>query len=671
MCGICGYIGLNDESLLVQMTEMLTHRGPDDHGYFKDESVGLGHRRLSVIDLSTGHQPMFSPDESSVIVYNGEIYNYRELRDSLEQRGHTFQTASDTEVLLRLCDVEGPNALTELNGMFAFAVYDRRERSLFLARDRIGIKPLYYLELPGRFLFASEAKALLCYRDWSPTFNPRAIHDYLALRYVPGDRTVFNEIRRVPAGQYLIHRNGRTLLHRYWHPPEHDHPTHRSEEECLEELGSLMEKSVRRRLISDVPLGAYLSGGLDSSTIVGAMAKLVSTPIKTFCVGFDYKHDELNQAAATAKYLGCDHHEIPCRPKDVSLLPDIVHHLDEPMGDAIIIPMFQLSREAKRHVTVILTGEGGDEIFAGYLFHKVMRLGETYRRIAPSVLRSWVLQPLLTCMPASVLNMAFKYPAELGRRGKTKALDYLRLLDPTEIDRAYRHLISLFDQRDTADLYTPAFSEMLNGAVGAHASVCGSPKSTRGAYLNRLLELQFDHWLPDNMLLRQDKTGMAHGIEGRVPFLDHELVDFAMRLPPHLKLHRLTGKYLLRRYAAGLLPKPVVQRRKMPFYVPIENYFQQQDFEDLMDDLLNDDAVRRRGLFRPAAVARLRTMMHRREFLFVKQVFSLMVLELWFRHFADKPPTTGFTTQSTVELASRTVELRSSTGPRSEESLRR
>lgn len=650
MCGICGYFGLDDEELLVRMTDMLTHRGPDDCGYFREGRVGLGHRRLSVIDLSGGHQPMASSDESLVIVYNGEVYNYRELRESLEQRGHRFRTASDTEVLLRLYETDGADALDALNGMFAFAVFDRREKTLFLARDRIGIKPLYYLELPGRFLFASEAKALLCYRGWTPALNPHAIHDYLALRYVPGDRTVFSQIRRLPAGHYLTFRKGELRLHRYWQPPECDSPDRRSENECLEEFSVLMEKSVRRRMISDVPLGAYLSGGLDSSTIVGAMAQVASHPIKTFCVGFDYKHDELSEAAATAKYLGCDHHEIACRAEDVALLPDIVHHLDEPMGDAIIIPMYQLSREAKRHVTVILTGEGGDEIFAGYLFHKVMQLGEIYRSLTPQAVRTWVLNPLLASVPAGILNLAFSYPAQLGKRGKQKALDYLRLLEPTQMDRAYRHLISLFDARDTPDLYTPAFSELLNGKTASFSHTCEGGASSRRGYLDRLLHLQFEHWLPDNMLLRQDKTGMAHSIEGRVPFLDHELVEFVLRLPPQLKLRRMTGKYLLRRYAAKLLPRAVARRKKMPFYVPVEKYFQQPSFRDLMDDLLDDEAVRRRGLFRPQTVARLRAMMHQREFVLVKQVFSLMVLELWFRIFQDQVPTPAAASANNVRV---------------------
>ena len=635
MCGICGYSGIDDDSLLTKMTEVLTHRGPDDHGYFRQGQVGLGHRRLSVIDIAGGHQPMESRDGNLVLIYNGEIYNYRELRAALEQGGRRFATASDTEVLLALYEERGAEALSALNGMFALAVFDRRDGSLFLARDRIGIKPLYYLLLPGRFLFASEAKSILCYRDWSPTLNARAIHDYLALRYVPGDRGMYRELRKLPAGHYASYRDGSLEIQSFWEPTIYEGPYRRRDEEYFDEFAELMERSVKRRMISDVPVGAYLSGGLDSSTIVASMARLTSKPIKTFSVGFDYEHDELKEAAATAKLLGCEHHEIACRAEDVNLLEKIVHHLDEPMGDAIIIPMFQLSRAAKREVTVILTGEGGDEVLGGYLFHKLMWAGDIYRRMVPGVVRSALIAPLLGAIPAGVMNMAFRYPAYLGRRGKQKVLDYLNLLAPQRIDCAYRHLISLFDQRDTQDLYTQDFRQQL-AEEDEHAGTPQTNGVLRGAYFDRLLRLQFDHWLPDNMLLRQDRTSMAHGIEGRVPFLDHELVEFAARLPRRLKLRRMTGKYILRKYAAGLLPRKVAQRKKMPFYVPIENYFQQRGFRALMDELLNEDAVRRRGLFRPEAVATLRAQTDRREFLRVKQVFSLMVLELWFRVFHDR-----------------------------------
>jgi asparagine synthase (glutamine-hydrolysing) len=319
----------------------------------------------------------------------------------------------------------------------------------------------------------------------------------------------------------------------------------------------------------------------------------------------------------------------------VAMLPDIVYKMDEPMGDAINLPMYMLSREAKKKVSVILTGEGGDEIFGGYLFHKVMWMGNLYKTLFPRLIRQGVIQPLLSVSPAKAMNLAFQYPAYLGNRGKLKAMDYLNLLEPEQLDQAYRHLISLFDWRDTDTLYTKDFHHRLYTEQSNNHHVSHF-LTTNGPYLNRLLRLQFEHWLPENMLMRQDRTGMAHSIEGRVPFLDHTLVEFALRLPPHLKLRRLTGKYILRLLAKKILPEKVAQRKKMPFYVPIENYFQQPDFRDMMEDLVGDDAIRKRGLFQPEAVRELRAGMNRKEFLFVKQVFSLMILELWFRIYVDQ-----------------------------------
>lgn len=627
MCGICGYIGIDDKELIVRMTDTIAHRGPDDHGYFHDGDVHLGHRRLSIIDIAGGRQPMMNKDGSLVIIYNGEIYNFKELRSSLEQKGHVFQTSSDTEVLLRLYEVLGPKALKKLNGMFAFAIYDRNKKEIFLARDRIGIKPLYYLQVGNRFLFASETKSLFCYREWSPSINPRAIDEYLRLRYVPGSTTMFKELKRLPAGHYMVCKAGKLTIHRYWQPLQYDGPYNGSTESYIEEFGELLEASVKRRLISDVPFGAYLSGGIDSSVIVALMSKMVSSPVKTFSVGFDYKHDELNQAAYTAKHLGCDHHEIPCRAEDVSLLPQIVYNMDEPMGDAITIPMYQLSQAAKKEVTVILTGEGGDEIFGGYLFHKLMWFGNIYQQLIPKFIQNRFVLPLLSGIPAQIMNTLFQYPAYLGDRGKLKVLDYLRLLDPSQIDQAYRHLISLFDYRDTVNLYSPQFAEQTNIDFqdGEHYfSDSNKLISENGYYFNRLLHLQFNDWLPDNMLLRQDKTGMANAIEGRVPYLDHTLVEFALQLPPNLKLRHLVGKYILRRFAGGILPKEVTNRKKMPFYVPIENYFQQPIFQEQMNEFLSETSVRNRGIFRPDAVRQLKAAMDRNEFMLVKQVFSLI-----------------------------------------------
>lgn len=634
MCGICGYIGIREDGLLERMTDAMSHRGPDSAGYFENGDVGLGHRRLSIIDVAGGQQPLENEDGSLVLICNGEIYNYQLLREELLFRGHCFRTKSDSEVIVHLYEELGPECLQRLNGMFAFAIYDKNRRQLFLARDRLGIKPLYYADLPGRFLFASELKSILRYTGFELTLNPYAVHNYLTLRYVPGPNGMFNELRKLPASHYAIVQNGQVTLHRYWRPELFSGPFTGSDEEYLAGFTEQFERSVQRRLISEVPLGAYLSGGLDSSVIVAAISKLVSKPVRTFSVGFDYEHDELTQAASTARRLGCEHTEIACRATDIELLPDIVYHLDQPIGDPIVIPTYQLAREAKKHVTVILTGEGADEILGGYLFHRALLVGHKVARIIPRTVRRMVLSPSLAITPAAVINLAFDYPAKLGERGKFKVLDFLNLLEPQHLRHAYHHLISLFDERDTEELYTEDLKACLNAKCLPENDL--DEVQSTAPYLNRILHLQFTHWLSDLILMRQDKLSMAHAIEGRVPFLDHELVEYVLKLPPSLKIRGGKSKYILRQYATQLLPKTVTSRRKMPFYVPLENYFAEPTFQELMHDTLSERSVRDRGLLRPEAVSKLRQAMESGEFVFVKQVFSLMVLELWFRMAVDR-----------------------------------
>jgi asparagine synthase (glutamine-hydrolysing) len=634
VCGICGFVGVREEGLLERMTEALAHRGPDGEGYFRFEDVGLGHRRLSIIDVAGGQQPLYNEDRSIALICNGEIYNYRELREELCSRGHHFRTKSDSEVIVHLYEEQGPDCLHQLIGMFALALYDTNQRRLLLARDRLGIKPLYYIDLPGRLLFASEFKAILRYRGFEPTLNLRAVDDYLALRYVPGPGGMFEQLRKLPAGHHVVVENGRPTLTCYWRPELFDGPFEGRDEEYLDGFAERFERSVRRRLISEVPLGAYLSGGLDSSVIVAAMSKITSTPVRTFTVGFDYEHDELAAAARTAQLLGCRHTEVACRATDVELLPQIVYHLDEPVGDPIVIPMYQLAQAAKKEVTVILSGEGADETLGGYLFHKALLRGRQLSRLLPRSVRETVLAPLLARTPTSVLNLAFDYPASLGERGKQKVVDFVKLLEPQLLCQAHRHLISLFDARDTEPLYTDAFRNDLDR--GPHlATECPLASST-APFLNRVLHLQFAHWLPEDILTKQDKMSMAHGIEARVPFLDHELVEYVLRVPPSLKIRAGQTKYLLRQYAKRLLPASLVSKKKMPFYVPIEQRFSVPAFRELMDDTLSDRSVRVRGLFNPAAVAKLRQRMRGGEFVYVKQVFSLIVLELWFRMAVDR-----------------------------------
>ena len=641
MCGICGYVGVNASGLLEKMTEALVHRGPDSAGYYRDRDVGLGHRRLSIIDVAGGQQPIENETGSIVLICNGEIYNYRELRAQLLSRGHRFRTKSDSEVILHLYEDDGAECLRRLNGMFAFAIYDKDRRRLFLARDRLGIKPLYYAALGKSFLFASEFKSILRYADLHPTLNRRAVHEYLALRYVPGPNTLFDEIQKLAPGHYAVVQNGEVKLTRYWQPTQCTGPYPGNEQDYIEGFAEQFERSIQRRLISEVPLGAYLSGGLDSSTIVAAIANRTSKPVHTFAVGFDYEHDELKEAAATAKILGCNHTEIACRATDIELLPQVIYHLDQPIGDPIIIPTAMLAREAKKNVTVVLTGEGADEALGGYLFHKALLTGHRIARLIPLLLRRAMLIPAVAATPASLINQAFDYPAALGKRGKLKVLDFLKLLDPQSLPSAYRHLISLFDERDTQELFADSFAEWISSDAKPTADTGPAARDDISAisdvpYLNRILHLQFEHWLPDLILMRQDKLSMASAVEARVPFLDHELLEYALRIPPTLKIRKGASKYILRRYAERILPKEVAFRRKMPFYFPIENYFTSPQFRDLMHDTLSERAVRARGLLRPEAVAKLCQRMEQGEFMFVKQVFSLITLELWFRAVVDR-----------------------------------
>ncbi len=634
MCGICGYTGFRDERLLEAMTTSLRHRGPDSFGYLRHENVGLGHARLSIIDVAGGQQPIENEDGSLAVIQNGEFYNFRELREELQARGHRFRTQSDAEVILHLYEEIGPECVKRLIGMFAVVIYDKRKGELFIARDRVGIKPLYYVELPGKFLFASEFKAILRCDEVRTTLDYRAVHDYLALRYVPGPGGMFRELRKFPAGHSGMVRNGKLTLTRYWEPELFSGPFPRSEAEYVEGFAERFETSIRRRLISEVPLGAYLSGGLDSGTIVAAMTKLVSEPIRTFTVGFDYEQDELAQAAETARILGCQHTEVACRPADIELLPKITWHLDEPLGDPIVIPMYQLAREAKKSVTVVLSGEGADEILGGYVFHKALLRGHQMARLIPAWLRQKVLPGLMNLIPARAFNLAFDYPAALGERGKQKVLDFVPLTGLNALPQAYRHLISLFDDRDTPSLYSPHFAQALRSSAPAPNRTLRA--DARIPFLNQALHLQFDHWLADDILTKQDKMSMAHGIEARVPFLDHELIEYVMRVPPRLKVHRGDTKVLLRKYAARMLPAAITARRKMPFYVPLHKHFREPAFAQMMADTLSDDAVRNRGLFRPEAIQKLRRSLHAGEFVYLKQVFSLMMLELWFRMAVDR-----------------------------------
>lgn len=630
MCGIAGYAGFPELGLpvLERMIGRIIHRGPDDAGTDMAHGTGIGMRRLSIIDVAHGHQPIVSADGNLSIVFNGEIYNYQEIKRDLERGGVDFRTNSDTETLLAAYQAWGEGCLQRLRGMFVFAILDRRDGSLFIARDRLGVKPLYMARPAGRLVFGSEIKALLEHPEVGRALNPAAVDDYLALRYVPGPSTLFEGIEKFPAAHYMTRRNGTIHFVRYWDPTP-DTPWAGSRGEAQEVFNALFEEATRIRMISERPVGAFLSGGLDSTAIVTSLAKQFPEQLKTFSVGFAWKGDELSAAAATARRLGCDHHEIVCRVEDAALLPRIIWHLDEPVGDGIILPMFLLSRLAAESVTVVQSGEGADEILGGYFMHRVMRIAAPYSRFVPGWLQENCIRAVAARVPARLLNHLFDYPGELGESGKQRLLDFLGILRQRSTANQYRFIISLFHDADRRGMYSAPFSSQLTKRAQS-ARVGGLLD------FNALLGLQFHDWLPDDILCKQDKLTMANSLEGRVPFMDHKLVEFAMSLPAHFKIGLLRNKLPLRNYLAANGAGEVSARRKVPFYIPIDSYLAAGPLRVMLDELLSRESVERRGMFRWEAIAHLRGASGRQGFLYGKQLFSLLMLELWCRIFIDR-----------------------------------
>jgi len=610
MCGIAGIVGRPDPDVLDRMMAALQHRGPDDAGVFRDDRSALGHRRLAVIDPEGSRQPIASEDGRYHLVANGEIYNYRDLRRRLAARGHRFRTDGDSEVILHLYEDLGAACVAELDGMFAFSVWDAREGRLFLARDRLGIKPLLYAPVKGGLAFASEMKALLLHPDIGRDVDPEGLDLYLTFRFVPAPWTILRGVRKLPPGSTLTWQGGEPQVARYWQlPPPGDGSEARSDPRAADRLEALLADSVRSRLVSDVPLGAYLSGGLDSSLIVAMMSREGPRPVRTFSVGFrETGFDESRHARRVARWVGADHHPLIVeRDGSFDELPRILWHLDEPIADAAAIPTYQMARLTKEHVTVVLTGEGADELFGGYLYYRFLAWTDA---LGPCVRPAGVLAPW-SRLGAYFADIRDRVGAYLALKSVFTARERERLLPdgligPGERETA-RHLVEPY----------------LGGRAG-------------GDYLDRLLRLDLSLWLADDLLAKVDRMTMAHAVEARVPYLDHRLVEFAVNLPSRLKVRPFCGKAALRRAARRMLPNRIVGRRKRGFAVPVRRWL---NGTDLARRLLNPRSVEQRGLFRPGAVssvlaARGRTLYRRR------QLWALVVLEQWCRVMLDGDPAT-------------------------------
>jgi asparagine synthase (glutamine-hydrolysing) len=628
VCGIAGFSGFkgNSVGIIARMIGCIAHRGPDDMGVLVAGGSAIGMRRLSIIDISHGKQPITLGNLS--IVFNGEIYNHADIRRELESLGCVFQTQSDTEVVLQGYKVWGADCLSRLRGMFAFAIFNSQDESLFIVRDRIGIKPLYYTQINGQLIFASEIKSILQHPDLPRDVNATAIDEYLSLRYVPGSQTLFANIKKFPPAHFMVWCKGRGDLKRYW-TPDNRPAWSGSKAEAQEAFDLAFDESARIHMLSERPIGAFLSGGLDSTAIVSSLTNQFPQQLKTFSVGFGWEGDELSDAAATAKLLSADHHEIICNAQDTSLLGKIVWSLDEPIGDGIVLPMYLLSKLASEKVTVVQSGEGADEILGGYFMHRVMKWASLYSRYVPNLIQSGAIMPLVSATPASLLNHAFDYPGDLGESGKKRLIEFLSVLGRKSTAEQYHFLISLFSEADKQVLYTSEFRAKL----GHH-----DKGREEGALLdfNRMLSLQFEHWLPDDILCKLDKMTMAHSLEGRVPFMDHEFVELVMSMPPGYKIGSKGNKLLLRNYLAKTGALGSAKRKKKPFYIPINQYLTTEPLKGMVNELLSESSVKKRGLFRWEAIRDLRQAADQPGFLFGKQIFSLSMLELWYRIFIDE-----------------------------------
>lgn len=624
MCGIIGIGGFRDDNLVQRMNQSIIHRGPDDKGYFYSINHSLGMRRLSIIDLQTGHQPMFACEKKVAIVFNGEIYNYKEIRALLEDKGHVFRSQSDTETILLGYIEWGLNILDKLNGMFSIAISDNREKPvLYLIRDRLGVKPLYYHFEQGRLTFGSEIKAVLKNERINRQINPWALHHYFKLRYVPGNDTLIKGLCKLPAGCWLRFLDNDINITNYWSPTFPEKKRKINYYEASEGLKEKLEKAIKRRLVSDVPVGAYLSGGLDSSVIAALMAKFHSGPINTFTIGFNSANDETHQALETARYLGTDHHEIYCNDKDFEDLEKIVWHLDEPIGDAIVLPMYLLAKEARKHVKVILAGEGADEIFGGYLFHKTLNAVSRYKGYIPRHLRM-LIRSVFRKVPHGLINCAFQYPANLGESGKKKLTEFLVEIENKTSSEQYRSLISLYSDTELSTLYHPQFKTDLKNNNNYFAeNIVGGASN-----LDFILGYQYRDWLPDDILMKLDKMTMAHSLEGRVPFLDHELVNYVNGLPDHYKIRGWKDKFILRQYAKDILPSQNARRPKIPFYIPMDEYFKKPTFSKLLDQFREENYLD--GILQPELLSKFDGSTN--NLIESKQLFSMMILNLWIKN---------------------------------------
>lgn len=637
MCGITGAIWTEprlaiEPPTFTRMIEALRHRGPDDEGSYTGEyrlrppyeampGVALGFRRLSIIDLAGGAQPMSNEDGSVWVVFNGEIYNFAALRQRLEGAGHTFRTHSDTETIVHLYEDEGPACFEHLNGMFGIAIWDANRRRLVLGRDRLGQKPLVYRHEPGRLLFASELKSLLEVPGVPRDVDPNAVDEYLTYQYVPHPNTIFRGFHKLPPGHRAIYQDDVLRVEPYWQP-DFNIEQKISEAEAVERLRETLSSSVKLRMQSDVPLGAFLSGGVDSSLIVALMQQHAREPVKTFSIGFPVReYDETRYARQVAEHLGTQHHEFQVTPDGVEILPKLVWHYDEPFADSSAIPTWYVSQLTREHVTVALTGDGGDELFAGYPRYKAVWLSGLLDRTGP--LRAVCASRWWQRLPGSA-------------RQKSLIRRFKRFNEALAASPARRYLdwIAIFNEARRAELYAEPFVEQLADSDPFAFLQAAWSRAARRDAVTTVSLADLTTYLPCDLMSKVDIASMAHGLECRQPFLDYRVVELAASLPLGLKFRRGRGKLILRKAFGDLLPREIWTRKKMGFGVPLEHWFR-HELRTLTHDVLLDESAQGRGYFRPEAVRRLVEQHESGVFDHSYRLWALLVFELWHRRWID------------------------------------
>jgi asparagine synthase (glutamine-hydrolysing) len=622
MCGIVGFINLDrsqnaGQHIARAMNAAIVHRGPDDEGFYIKDNVALGMRRLSIIDVAGGHQPISNEDGSVWVVFNGEIYNFPELRRQLIERGHQFKTHSDTETIVHLYEDYGDDLVDHLNGMFAFALWDEARRRLLVARDRFGEKPLYFTQTPEAFTFASELKALVAHPRVERHVNLLALRKYLQYEFVPSPHTMIEGVQKLPPAHRLIFENGGWRSERYWRLSYEGERLKIGEAEAAEELHWRLREAVRMRLVADVPLGVLLSGGIDSSAVAAMACEAAQNRVKTFSIAFEEKSfDESSYARLVAARLGTEHFEQRFTEREMlAIVPEIPRLLDEPLGDASLIPTYLVSRFTREHVTVALGGDGGDELLAGYPTYPAHRMAGYYRAL-PGLLRDGVIEPLVARLPVSTDNLSFDFRAKRFVLGASlpagmRHTVWMGSYTPAQQRRLFR-----------PELFAKHADEEIFDEVRAYDRANGLN------VVEQMMTLDATHYLSECVLFKVDRASMAASLETRAPFLDHTLAEFLMTLPLHLKLRRLTGKYILKRAMRGRLPDDVIRRPKKGFGMPVANWVK-GELRPLVRDTLAPDRLRRRGLFNPEYVQSLLDEHERGAADHRKLIWTLLMFELW------------------------------------------